>query len=86
VRPVPARRVLLGCLDGAAAGCGQEVPAVTRRRQARQLARDRRRHESSLLRMMVPQPLTAEQRRLLLRRAHRVRLRDGTLLSSALGR
>ena len=36
--------------------------------------------------MMVPQPLTGEQRRLLLSRAHRVRLRDGTLLSSALGR
>jgi hypothetical protein len=36
--------------------------------------------------MLVPQPLTAEQRRLLLRYAHRVRLRDGTLLSAALGR
>ena len=59
---------------------------MTARRQARQLARDRHRYESNLLRMLVPQPLTVEQRRLLLRHAHRVRLRDGTLLSAALGR
>ena len=59
---------------------------MSARRQARQLARDRRRYEASLLRLLVPQPLTAEDRRLLLSHAHLVRLRDGTLLSSALGR
>ena len=59
---------------------------MSARRQARRLARERRRYEASLLRVLVPQPLTAEQRWLLLSHAHRVRLRDGTLLSAALGR
>lgn len=59
---------------------------MTARRSARQLARERRRCERNLLRLLIPQPLTGEQVTLLLRHAHRVRLRDGTLLSSALGR
>jgi hypothetical protein len=83
---MPDRRVLLGCLDGAATGRGQEVPAVTPRRQGRRLAGERRRHERNLLQTLVPQPLTREQATLLLSHAHRIRLRDGTLLSAALGR
>jgi len=62
------------------------VSAVTPRRQARQRARERCRAERSLLQLLIPEPLTREQAGLLLRLAHRVRLRDGSLLCTALGR
>ena len=59
---------------------------MTARREGRRLARDRRRYERNLLRLLIPQPLTREHAGLLLRHAHRARLRDGTTLAAALGR
>jgi hypothetical protein len=58
---------------------------VSPHRQARRLARALRAYEANLVRMFYP-ALTGEQVRLVVRHAEQVRLKDGTLLSTALGR